>query len=161
LGIRDLPAPQWFNKTAGELAAKTLLRVQWYTAPYPRYYQVLVLYSDGSGGTWREVPRRGTQVSSHGRLSNGQQAKVRARLKTIRLGPTSPATPEDGQLHLVFTFRTDAGVIRHDFLGSVPREAQTIIDLVRDEIKAQSRAKIQERLKEILERRERDSKPTR
>lgn len=156
-GLHKFPAPQWFNMTAGRLGERELLRVQWYESPYPGYHRLVELCSDGSGVTCREVPNWARQASSHGRLSKDQLADVQTRIKALDLKPTLPATPlpattSGGPIHLVFTFRTDDGVIRHDFLGSVPPDVQAIIDFVSGEIKAQSRARMQEHMNEIIER---------
>ncbi|MHC4202910.1 MAG: hypothetical protein ACYSU0_23220 [Planctomycetota bacterium] len=170
LGLDKLPAPQRFNMTAGRLGERELLRVQWYESPYPGYHRVLHLCSDGFVDTWREVPNWAKQACSGGWLSGEQIADIRARIKALDLKPTPPASPlpaalSGSPIHLVFTSRTRDGVIRHDFLGSVPPNVQAIIDFISGEIEAQWRstpkAKRLERARAMMERRMKPVPPTR
>ena len=149
--FQKIPEPRRFNMAAA-LTDDMLMLTQWYEAPFPGYYQRLVVRKNRKGTVAREVPNRGTQGAKFGTLSADQMRKLRRMLGELTLEHTGPMSPVDGERHTAFVFRRGNEVVRHDSIGAPPGEVLRIREFVQDELDRQTTAHYRELVEEALRR---------
>ncbi|MEW6131386.1 MAG: hypothetical protein AB1757_30435 [Acidobacteriota bacterium] len=136
-----------FNAVADHHSDTLLFKALQYTAPYPGYYQELILNKDGSAYNARVVPDWAVQDSKGAKLSESQLDEIKQVLVMLNLKPASSMpTPSPGVVHTVFVFDGGKGLARYDYIGLLPAEVQSLLDLIHSEIEKQERVKYEEGL---------------